>query len=221
MNAATKTYQTRLAGIRRSTAAAVTGAWDRLDNYDKPGTAAFAARVAPTVASGQLLAARLTAAYVARQTGVRMPAMTKANVTGEAARNVDPIEEYQRPFGLVWSTLAKGTPYTEALEMGRTRLGLLVATDVWLATRTANEVIDKATPQITRWVRVADAGACAECSAADGQELASAADFAGHPGCGCSVEARTDGDPVSEAANPESIAVEPNDELGPVLVPAA
>jgi hypothetical protein len=180
---AVTTYQKRLAGIRASTANAVMAQWDQLPNYEKPVTESFARRVTPIVASGQLLAARTTAAYIGRRTGLRMPAMTAAAVTGQAARNVDPLEEYQRPFGHMWSALGDGTAYPDAVKMGRARLGIYVVTDVWLAMRAATEVIDKATPKITSWVRVADGGACPDCSAADGMETSAAGDLAGHPNC--------------------------------------
>jgi hypothetical protein len=213
------THQARLAAIRRQTAVAVTNLWDRLDRYDADVAAPFAARVVPLVAAGQLLAARTTNAYVARLAQIRPVPLTAAAVTGPAARRgVDPLDEYQRPFGAVWSALDDDVEPMEAAGRGRSRLTLLAVTDVWLATRTATEIIDRATDKIIGWVHVADAGACELCSSANGMPLAEAADFAGHPNCGCTSEPTFAESADSTAADPDGVEIEEHGELGRVLV---
>lgn len=176
-------YQNRLKAIRLATSRAVAVEWDRLPDMNKPQAEPFAARVTPIVKAGQLLAARTTVAHISRQARITPIRIDPNTVTGQAARNIDPIEEYQRPFGAVWSALSGGADIEQATAAGRSRLGILAVTDVWLATRAAAAVIDDATPKIIGWVRVADAGACDLCSAADGMPMSAAADMAGHPEC--------------------------------------
>lgn len=217
---ATTAYQNRLKAIRLQTARAVQVEWDRLEEYHKDSAEPFARKVTPIVAAGQMMAARTTNAYVSRLARIQPVRLTPAMVTGRAARNVDPLEEYQRPFGEVWSALGDGVPLDVAAERGRSRLNVLAVADIWLASRAATAVIDQATAKITGWVRVADAGACDLCSAADGEPMSAAADFAGHPGCGCTSEPTFADTPESAPADPDATAVHENDETGPVLYQA-
>lgn len=213
-------FQDRLKAIRTQTARAVTTEWDKLPDHHKTVAEPFAAKILPIVTAGQLLAANTTNSYIARQASVTPIRIQPEQVTGRAARNIDPLEEYQRPFGATWGALGEGQDLTDAIEVGRTRLGLLVVTDVWLAMRAATDLIDQANQRITGWVRVADASACDLCSAADGMPMNQAADLAGHPGCGCTSEAQITDSPPTEAADPEAIDVHQHDELGPVLYQA-
>ena len=217
---ATTAYQNRLKAIRLQTARAVQVEWDRLEEYHKDSAEPFARKVMPIVAAGQMMAARTTNAYVSRLARIQPVRLTPAMVTGRAARNVDPLEEYQRPFGEVWSALGDGVPLDVAAERGRSRLNVLAVADIWLASRAATAVIDQATAKITGWVRVADAGACDLCSAADGLPMTQAADLAGHPGCGCTSEPTFAETPDSAPADERAIAVHENDETGPVLYQA-
>lgn len=217
---AVRVYQQRLAAIRKSTATAVIAQWDQLPEYNKPVTEGFARRVVPIVAAGQLLAARTTSAHVARQTGLVMPRMTKANVTGQAARPVDPMEEYQRPFGHMWSEIGKGALYGDSIKAGRNYLGLLAVTDVLLATRAASAVIDWVVSEITSWVRVADAGACDVCDAIDGAVYAQAEDFEVHPNCGCTTDPQTDPTAADATPEPDSVTVTQHGELGAYVAAA-
>ena len=155
---ATTAYQNRLKAIRLQTSRAVAAEWDLLDDYHQEAAEPFARKVTPIVAAGQMMAARTTNAYVSRLARIQPVRLTPAMVTGRAARNVDPLEEYQRPFGEVWSALGDGVPLDVAAERGRSRLNVLAVADIWLASRAATAVIDQATAKITGWVRVADAG---------------------------------------------------------------
>lgn len=219
MSAATA-YQNRLKAIRLQTSRALAVQWDQLDEYHSDSAEPFARKVVPIVTAGQMLAARTTNAYVSRLARIQPVRLTPAMVTGRAARNVDPLEEYQRPFGEVWSALGDGAPLDVAAERGKSRLNVLAVADVWLAMRATTAVIDAATPKITGWVRVADAGACDLCSAADGMPMSQAADLAGHPGCGCTSAPTFADTPESAPADPEATAVHENDETGPVLYEA-
>jgi hypothetical protein len=216
----TALYQARLRAIRLQAAGIVQARFDGLATYDKDGAEPFARSVAPVVAAAQLTAARTAAAYVARAARVPPARITPALVTGPAARKgVSLADEYQRPFVAVWHALAEGRGFDEAVRAGRSYAGVLAATDVWLATRAATAVVDEATPAIVGWSRVADPGACDECSLADGMTMAQAADMAGHPNCGCTSEPITGTAPPPEPVA-DGLAVEDHDELGPVLRPA-
>jgi hypothetical protein len=214
-------YQRRLAAIRDRTAAAVAAEFDRLPDLHDTQAEPFARKASGIVRAGQLLAAGTTNQYIARAAKIRPLRLDPAAVTGQGARPVDPIELYRRPFGIVWKALADGEPLDVATRMGRDRALILAATDVWLASRAAAAVIDKATSKITGWVRVADAGACDLCSAADGLPMDQAGDLAGHPNCGC-TSSPTFGDDAgdSEPSDPDAFDVHEHDELGPVLYEA-
>lgn len=218
---ATTVYQNRLKVIRMRTAAAVADEWDHLDSLDADLREPFARKVAPIVAAGQLLAARTTTAYVSRAARIQPLRITPGRVTGAAVRGgLDPLDEYQRPFGVAWAALGDGLDPTVAKQRGLSRLTDLATMDVFLAMRATTAIIDQATPRITGWVRVADASACDLCSAADGTPMSQAADLAGHPGCGCTSEPQLSDSAPTEAADPEATAVHEHDELGPVLYQA-
>ena len=213
--------QNRLKAIRLRTAAAVEAEWDDLPDLERDHAEPFARRAVKIVTAGQLLTAKTTAAYLARIPGLRPVRPTVDNVTGRAARNVDPLEEYQRPFGAAWAEFGNGADYQTARAAGRTRASVLAVADTWLAMRATAALVDAANSRITGWVRVADAGACDLCSAADGQTMAAAADMAGHPGCGCTAEPQTSAnDATSEATDPEAFTVHQHDEMGPQLTAA-
>ncbi len=214
-------YQSRLKAIRLRTATMVAAEWDDLPDLDQSRRTGFARKVTPIVASGQLLAAKTTAAHIARTVKMQPVAIQPGQVVGAASRRgLDPLEEYQRPFGAAWKALGNGADLEEAKRVGRSRLTDLAVMDVWLAMRTATTIIDAATPRITGWVRVADAGACDLCSAVDGSPMGAAAEMAGHPGCGCTSQPVLADSPPTEAADPQAIDVHEHGEMGPVLYEA-
>lgn len=215
---ATATYQSRLKVIRSQTARAVAARWDDVHELGEHDAEAFATRVTPIVLAGQLVAAKTTNAYIARRAGIQPIRLNPADVTGAAARrDVDPLEEYQRPFGIVRGALAEGIEPDEAFARGRSRLTQLAVTDVWLAMRATTAAIDVVTPVITGWVRVADPDACELCAAADGTPTTQAADLAGHPGCGCTNEPTFAETSETTATDPDAVDVHEHDELGPTL----
>lgn len=215
----TTIYQQRLARVRVATASHLTGMWDQLPNLDRPQAERFAAAAVPVVAAAQKLTARNVTGYLAPKIGLKVPKFNPDLITGAAVRKgVDPLEEYQRPFGVVWGALSDGVPYEEAVARGRDRLGVLAVTDVWLAMRATSDLVGQSKPGIS-WVRVADASACDLCAAADGLPMDQAGDMAGHPGCGCTAEP-VQGDPPPDTSDASAIDVHENDELGPVLYQA-
>lgn len=213
-------YQDRLKAVRTHTAAQVAAQFAALPDLDRSRREAFAATASRTVAAGQITAARVTAAYVSRTSGLPVVRLTPAQVTGTAARRgIDPLEEYQRPFGAAWAALGEDLGIDEAKARGVTKAQVLALADVWLASRAATEAIQQSTGRIAGWVRRADATACDLCAAADGLAASDAADFAGHPGCGCTNEP-TMTDVTSDPVAPDVFDVHEHDELGPLLYQA-
>lgn len=214
-------YQARLRAVRLRTAETAGALFEALPDYDAEHAEPFARAVAPVVAGGQLVAARTTNAYVTRAVGVRPVPMDSSIVTGPAARpGVDPLDEYQRPFGVIWGALGDDVPYDEAVARGRRRLDVLVLADVWLASRVAMVAAQRAVDRINGWVRVADAGACDLCASADGWATSAAADLAFHPGCGCTADPVVEPPADTAPPDPDVVDVDDHGELGPVLVDA-
>lgn len=214
----TTLHQDRLARVRKTTADKVTRLWDGLPDYHKDAAAPFAAKASLVVATGQIVAARSTNAYLSRRLNIRPARITPASLV-DARKGTTPDQTYQRPFGIVWKALADGHPLDDAIRMGRTRLTTLAVTDVLLAMKVATDLVGGQDQRITGWVRVADGGACDLCSAADGTVYSSADDMGIHPGCGCTLDPVL-GDAQSEPDDPEAIDTHQNDELGPVLYEA-
>lgn len=216
MNRATAVYQARLRAVRLSTAQIVGTAFAQWPSRDLATSAQFAASIAPVVASGQLTAARTTSAYVARRARITPVRITPQLVTGSAARRgVDPLDEYQRPFGIYAGAMAdEELEPVDAEQRARRRLDVLVLADIWLASRAAMTLLQNASERIGGWIRVADASACDLCADADGATASAAEDIAFHPGCGCTAEP-TEREP--EAPDSE-IHVDDHGELGAVLV---
>lgn len=213
-------YQSRLKAVRDRTAGTLADMYDELPDLHDDTANAFARRAAPIVRAGQLVAARTTNSYLARRARVTPARLDPLEVTGEGARPTDLLDVYRRPFGAAWKALADGSDLTDARRIGRDRLTQLAVTDVWLATRAAAAVLDRSSPKITGWVRVADPGACDLCASADGMPTDAAADMAGHPGCGCTQEPTFADSDTSEPSDADAVDVHEHDELGPVLYAA-
>lgn len=217
-------FQTRLAGVRLRTIDVVGAAWDALPDYHKTTAATFAAGVVPTVIAGQAVTARTTAAYVTRRARLQAPALDLRRLTGAAVRNgrVDPLTEYQRPFGQVWHALETGEDLPTAVGRGRSYAVMLAAADLALSMRATAGAVADAVPETITFTRAADVTACEECSAADGEPYESASGMGLHPFCGCSLEP-VRGEPPADAApaDPGAFTVDQHDELGAVIAPAA
>lgn len=204
----TQTYQDRLARLRKATAAAVARLWDDLPDLHRERALPFAEAAVPIVRAGQRNAANVTASYLRRQLrDIRTPTIPAD------LRGVDPLEVYQRPFGITWKALGDGKTLDEARLMGRNRIDDLTKADVMLAARAAATLIAASRPTLL-WRRDADGAACELCTGAAGTIYRSPADLAIHPGCGCTVSP-FEGN--SAPADPDAFTVRVSDELGPVL----
>lgn len=231
------------AQIRGMVERAVIELWGSLPGYDKADVDEWVSKVVPVVTAAQAQGAAITEAYVAgflEDTPLGIPI---EDVTGAAVRNgADPADVYARPFVNVWTALSKGVDYADAVNAGMARAQATAAMDVQLSSRATFDAVQKATPRIYGFHRVADGGACKFCKKVDGAYVKSATAFALHNRCGCALEPLVDAHALAvflpdgtrirnhingpridipDTPTPEDVAIHEHGELGAVLLDAA
>jgi len=225
------THQAALRRLRATTSTYVGAAWNALGSYDEADVAPFVARVVPVVLAAQRRTAGLTVAYLGRELGTT-PELDLVAFTGAAVRNGTPPETvYGRAFVTVWSALAAGTLWRDAVVAGAARARQAAETDVALAMRsTMQGVQDSSGGRIIGYER-STSGACAYCEAIDGAFVKSADAMPLHPGCGCDLEPVTADERgargraaklerLEATPLPDTVAVHEHGELGPTLTDA-
>lgn len=189
--------------------------WQQLLGYDEEHVHPFVAAVVPIVAAVQRQSIRLTDAYLARALERRPIGVDATAVIASLRGAATPEQVYRRPFVTTWTSLSKGNPFEQAVAAGLARATATAAMDVQMAHRGALQTVQERDPRIRGYRRVADANACAFCSAIDGAFVKSADAMALHNGCGCGLE------PIEEEPSasplPDGLAVREHGELGPVL----
>lgn len=226
------THKAALARLRLRTATFVGATWAGLGSYDEADVAPFVERVTPVVTAAQRTAAALTIAYLARRLGGLPPPLDLDAFTGAGVRNgAEPAVVYRRPFVNVWSALAAGTAWRDAVASGGARARQASETDIALAMRsTMQGVQDSSEGRIIGYERVTS-GACAYCEAIDGAFVKRADAMPLHPGCGCDLEPVTADergargqaaklDRLEATPLPDTVAVHEHGELGPTLTDA-
>lgn len=175
--------------IRRRVSGRVRMAWDDLGSYDRADVARFTAVATRVVDAGQRRTVAVTAAYLSRLTGSPVPALDVSALTGAAVRGgTDPSVVYERPFVQVWSALADGKPYADAVDAAGARAATAADTDVSLSMRaTADAASQEFERRVVGWERVMDPDACAFCAAASTQRYSSALLEPLHANCQCGV----------------------------------
>ncbi len=234
--------QTRArAAIRSRLSQAVSATWEGLGSWNDADVERFVARVTPLVVAGQVQTSAMTDAYIAatlsemRGRPVRPVGPSRAEIT--SARGVPADEVYRRPFVEVWTALAAGVLFTDALEQGADRLLRLVDDDLSLAHRTSARASFTAAG-VSRYRRVirpelASTKTCGLCISAAAQTYSSSDLLPCHTRCGCEVGPAEAGDPFDrfnqddissvyttpDAAELAKVRFQVNDhgELGPVL----
>lgn len=201
--------------LRTYAAEAVGAAWQRLPGYDESDVDAFLAAAVPVVAAAQRQSVIVTDAYLARSLRRQNLGIDPAVVLAAVRGATGPQEVYRRPFVTVWTALAAGKAFEDAIAAGLAHATSSARMDVQLAMRQTMQTAQDRIPEIRGYRRVADPGACDYCSAIDGAFVKSADAMPLHNGCGCGLEPITD--PVAATPVPDDVAVHSHGELGPVL----
>lgn len=165
--------------------------WDGMGSYRDADIDRMVKRVVPVVRGAQAQVSVLTAAYLAA---------VVREVTGETvrpggarrvmdARGVPAEDVYRRPGVTVWTALAQGATYGEAVRQGRQRLLSLGATDVQMAARESARSTLGGMSGVVGYRRVLTGTRdCALCSIASTQRYHKGDLLPIHPGCDCGVD---------------------------------
>jgi hypothetical protein len=114
-------------------------------------------------------------------------------LVGAGPRNGTPPEVvYRRPFVEVWSALADGVPWQDAVDRGLERAVSSAATDVQLSMRETARAVGGYEPGIYGFQRVPDGDACELCLIASTQRYHVEDLMPIHNLCGCGVEPLTE-----------------------------
>lgn len=180
-------YQSRRRLIRDAVSSQLGRFWGAMGSYRDADVDRFVRVAVPKVRAGQLATASVTAQYLGGS-------VDRAAVM--SARNADPALVYRRPAVSVYTALASGAGFAQAVAEGASRLGSLLSTDMQLAHTTQARV--SMSQGGFRYYRRVLTGAenCARCAIASTQRYRSGDLMPIHPGCDCVVEPiESDSDP--------------------------
>jgi hypothetical protein len=203
--------------LRALAGRAVGAAWAGLPGYNEGDVDEFLTKAVPIVRAAQQQSVTLTDAYVARAIGQRPAGVDPDDIIGANARGgIAPEDVYRRPFVTVWTALARGTLWADAVSEGATRATAAAEMDVQLASRGTFAAL-QAAQRIRGYERVADGGACAFCQAVNGAFVKDAFAMGLHPGCGCTLSPVYGTGKVIVTPIPDTVAVRDHGELGAML----
>lgn len=193
--------------------------WNGLPAYDEANVPQWLGQVVPLVTAGQRQSVALTEAFLARSLKRQPIGVNPDDVISSVRPGVAPEEQWRRPFVTVWTALSKGSPYVDAVGSGLARADGMAAFDIQASMRATAGAVQRADPQIQRWQRVADGGACAFCQEVDGAILMNADALPLHNNCGCSIEPLLEVVPTTPT--PSAVAIHDHGEMGPMLTDPA
>ena len=188
--ALTERYDALSASLRDRVVQFVLDAFDSLGSYRDSDAAEFIERVLPIVLGAQQTMGQITDAYLSAMIadmlgGAAAPAGVQLD---EALRGVPPDEVYHRPFVTMYSALAAGHDYVDALAQGRQRLLSITETDLQLArTQSARQSMTRSGARFFRR-RLTGKSNCALCVIASTQRYRVENLMPIHPGCDCKPE---------------------------------
>lgn len=172
----------------------------------------------PLVTAGEWTIAQLTSAYLARVVGlangerVTAEPVSRDEVTGEGLRGVDPREVYRRPAVTLYTALAAGVPFREAVNRGLTRALDIAQIDMQLA---RTHTVAKST-RISSYRRtLSGLENCELCATASTHRYYRGDLMPIHGRCDCGVMPVFAGDPEPEPLS--GVEIHNHGELGPVL----
>lgn len=204
--------------------------WRDLPGYDRKDVDRWLSQVIPVVLSGQRASVALTDGFIARVMKRPPLGLNPDELIGAALRGVPPEEVYARPMTTVWTALANGSLYDDAVASGMARATEMAAFDVQASMRATAGAAQRADQNIYGWERVANAGACDYCAEIDGAFVKNGDAAALHPECGCGLfpltSPKAEGGISAERAagwkgftqqSAEGVSVHQHGEMGAVL----
>lgn len=181
------------ARIRMMVKVAIRNMWRDLGSYNEEDVQPFLDRALPLVRAAQLQSVAATEAFLTARLEVPAAGLAAEDLVGAGVRNGTPPEEvYRRPFVDVWSALADGVPWQDAVDRGMERAVSSAATDVQLSMRETARAVGEQEPGIYGFQRVADGSACDLCLIASTQRYRTEDLMPIHNNCGCGVEPLTE-----------------------------
>jgi hypothetical protein len=219
-------YHARTARVREVVGGQLVAVWSGLGAYRDANVDRFVRIAVPKVRAGQFATARLTAQYLGG------PVLSRESIAG--VRPVDPRVEYRRPAVKLYTLLAAGVSYAEALPQATRLVTDLAATDMQLALRAQSQA-SLAAQGHTRYRRVLTGREdCDRCRLASLNVYSTSDLLPIHGHCDCTVEpirseptsvdlssivlTEARAQQVAEGASYESlVAVREHGELGPVI----
>lgn len=189
-------YQAQVQKIRAEVHARVARAWTSLPDYRDRDIDRFVSTVVPLVQGGQIQVANLTAAYFEAGLVDRDLIL--------AARGIPAGEVYRRPATTLYTALANGKSFTEAVTAGSHRLADLAMTDLEMAkVRQADASLRAAGAKSFRRT-LTGLENCALCVIASTQRYRVGDLLPIHPGCDCGVaELPASWDPEQQVIDPQ------------------
>jgi hypothetical protein len=217
-------YTATLARLRSRVVGTVESSWLALPAYRDADIANWIELVAPLVSAGQAQTAAFTDAYLAGFANLVLEQPTgpagldPTLFTTEAMRGAPVDEVYRRPAITLYKALADGTPFADAVELGRQRAVDIASTDLQLAKTTAAQASLSHDKRVVGYRRVLEGGkSCGLCLVASTQRYHRAQLMPIHPGCDCGISpiyATKDPGQVIDPQRLESVHVEIADRFG-------
>ncbi|MDI2032989.1 hypothetical protein [Paenarthrobacter nitroguajacolicus] len=170
--------------------------WGSMDSYRDADINRLVDAIVPRVQAGQIAIANLTAAYVADAAGAAGVPVIIAEVTD--GRGVDPNVVYRRPAVTVYSELAAGAQFADAVKAGGLRLTQLIGMDMQMSK--VRQFRTSGTAAGFDGFRRTLTGRenCAMCVIASTQRYHIGNLMPIHPGCDCGVTPLKRGEGVSQ-----------------------
>lgn len=185
-------YMGAVTQVRERVLAFSSAFWDGLGSYRDADVERLIQVLVPRVQAGQIQVAQLTSAYLAGVAGESAALVDTSEVTN--GRGVDPAEVYRRPAVTVYSELAAGTPFTDAVAAGAVRLASLVGMDMQMSkVRQARRSLERSGAKFYRRVLTGNEN-CAMCVIASTQRYSTGDLMPIHPGCDCGVKPLRNGE---------------------------
>lgn len=183
--------------------------WRALGSYRDADADTFAAAITPVILAGQVQLDHLTRSYIGQLVAQLLADARHVARAAELGpldysnlrKATDPADVYRRPFRQVWTDLANGVPFDEAVDRGERRAAKLAETDMQLAKFRGAErtlgTLQSADPNQNMWFERVLTGAenCALCTVASTQRYRVGDLQPIHPACDCNVRPHVGPDP--------------------------